>query len=121
MSLDGLQSSWEQNNKKEISSINEILMFAKGYLQNNGIESYELDARVLFSHVYKLPMTRLLVSLHEEMRVDHRYRQFAELVNRRGKGCPTAYLTGEKEFYSLMFTYGVKGCAFHVNYVQYLE
>jgi len=36
-------------------------------------------------------------------------------------GAITRKTSEDAEFYSLMFTYGVKGCAFHVNYVQYLE
>jgi release factor glutamine methyltransferase len=95
MNLDG--------HENEYTTINEILIFAKGYLKKHGVESGDVDARVLFAHVFEMPMTRLLVSMRDDVRMDRRYRKFTELIRKRANGCPTAYLTGVKEFHSLEF------------------
>jgi release factor glutamine methyltransferase len=103
MSLEELDGTIRKDFKGEFSTVNEILAFAKGYLEKCKVKSSDIDARLLFSHVYEMPMTRLYISMSETMPIDHRYKKYAQLINKRGKGYPAAYLIGTKEFHSLSF------------------
>src|SRR6185436_4242163 len=61
-----------------------------------------LDARVLLRHV--LHASDAQIAAHPERRLDDDERdQYLALVERRQAGEPVAYLTGEREFYSLDF------------------
>jgi release factor glutamine methyltransferase len=76
-----------------------------GYFRDKGIENPRLDAEVLLAHV--LGTERIGLYLHfdkplQSGEVD-RYR---ELVRRRARGEPAAYLVGRKEFWSLDFAVG---------------
>ena len=61
-----------------------------------------LDARVLLRHV--LQTSDAQIAAHPEQRLDDDERdRYLALVERRRAGEPVAYLTGEREFYSLAF------------------
>jgi release factor glutamine methyltransferase len=71
-------------------------------LQEAGIGEAVADAEVICSHV--LEEERFRLRLEGETPVsDERREEVLELVRRRCQGEPVAYLTGEKEFYSLPF------------------
>lgn len=79
-----------------------LLQLSTGYLRERGSPSPRLDAEVLLAHV--LGMERIQLYVNFDRPVDReeldRYR---ELVRRRGRGEPVAYLVGEREFRSLSF------------------
>ncbi|MGH8403603.1 MAG: peptide chain release factor N(5)-glutamine methyltransferase [Gammaproteobacteria bacterium] len=59
-----------------------------------------LDAECLLAHVLQTLRSHLLA--HPEQRVERNtLRRFARLVGARSRGRPVAYLTGEREFWSL--------------------
>lgn len=62
--------------------------------------SPHLDAELLLAHVLGLPRSRLLA--HPELDIPHDQRQlFEQMILLRRAGQPLAYLTGEREFWSL--------------------
>src|SRR5439155_1193581 len=61
-----------------------------------------LDADVLLAHV--LGVAKETLYAHPDMELSHgAMRRYRELVARRAKGEPVAYLRGFKEFYGLRF------------------
>ena len=64
-----------------------------------------LDAEVLLRHVTALSATQLLAHDEREL-TDTQEAQFAQLIKRRGRGEPVAYLTGCREFWSLPIQVG---------------
>jgi release factor glutamine methyltransferase len=72
------------------------------YLGNRGSESPRLDAEVMLAHVLKCQRVELYTHFDREVSDEPR-GAFRELVQKRAKGAPVAYLVGRKEFYSLPF------------------
>lgn len=68
-----------------------------------GIESARLDARVLLAHAMKLATGELISARAPSPEELARYR---ELLQRRIAREPVAYITGEREFWSLPFQVG---------------
>lgn len=60
------------------------------------------DARMLLQHALNLSHAMLIAHPDHELSAEQA-RHFAELWERRAQGEPIAYLTGEREFYSLDF------------------
>ncbi|HKA43239.1 MAG TPA: peptide chain release factor N(5)-glutamine methyltransferase [Burkholderiales bacterium] len=69
-------------------------------LKAGGVEPQ--DARVLLRNVLQTSDAQLAAHPEHELTEDQR-RRYLALVQRRRKGEPIAYLTGEREFYSLPF------------------
>lgn len=68
----------------------------------NAFSSARLDAEILLAFV--LQKSRSYLFAWPEKKLDDKELQcFKTLVNRRRQGEPVAYITGEKEFYSLQF------------------
>jgi release factor glutamine methyltransferase len=68
-----------------------------------GIDSARLDAELLLGHVLSLPRLALYTSFDRPL--DRAETDaFRELVRRRAKREPIAYLLGEQEFYGRPFT-----------------
>jgi len=72
------------------------------FLHGKGIESPLKDARILLAHVLQCKTIDVVARSAEEPTADEKAR-FRELIRRRVEGCPTAYLTGTREFYLLSF------------------
>jgi release factor glutamine methyltransferase len=70
------------------------------YLGKRGSESPRLDAEVMLAHVLKCQRVELYTQFDREVGDEPR-RVFRELVLKRARGEPVAYLVGRKEFYSL--------------------
>ncbi len=86
----------------------EVLERGRTFLEGKGVEEFRLDAELLVAHALKL--NRLGLFLELERPVDEAELSTArELLVRRGKGEPVAYLTGEREFYGRPFRVGA-GC-----------
>lgn len=65
-------------------------------------DSARLDAQVLLCFVLQKPYTYLLTWPDETLSAEQ-YGQYQQLLQRRKNSEPVAYLSGEKEFWSLMF------------------
>ena len=82
-------------------SVLELLRWTTDYFRTKGIDSSRLDAEVLLSHALEIPRLRLYVEFEKPVSPEERTR-FRELVRRRAEErVPVAYLTGEREFWSL--------------------
>lgn len=80
----------------------EVLRRATGYLEGHGSESPRLDAELLLAHALGLRRIDLYLQ-HERPLNEADLSPFRDLVARRGKGEPVAYLTGHKAFMALEF------------------
>jgi release factor glutamine methyltransferase len=80
----------------------EALRWGITYLQACGIEGARLDAEVLLAHCVRWERTALYRVRDYQLTADEHAR-FHDLVTRRGAHEPVAYLTGEREFWSLPF------------------
>jgi release factor glutamine methyltransferase len=79
-----------------------VLRLASERLAAGGSETPRLDAEVLLRHVLGLDRTGLFLRLPEPLGPEER-KTFTGLVERRLRGEPVAYLTGEREFMGLPF------------------
>lgn len=80
----------------------DVLLKATEYLKERGRESPRLGAEILLANA--LGCDRLGVYLRFEQPLStEQLDRYRELVRRRGRGEPVAYLIGEKEFHSLRF------------------
>ena len=77
---------------------------AQKILQETGIETYKLDAKILLSHILNLPDSEnLIFKLNEEIPLNM-YFQYINLVERRLKFEPVAYIIGSKHFWKQSYT-----------------
>ncbi len=82
--------------------IGDVLREATEKLTASGISTPRLDAEVLLAHLLK--QERLYLLLHRDDTIEEGiYARFCELLNRRVRHEPTAYLIGNREFMSLSF------------------
>lgn len=81
-------------------TIGELINLSAGYLEGKGCSSARLDAELLLGHVLGLDRLDLYLNFDKPLsgKEVEEYRQF---IGRRGRRIPVAYLTGEREFYSL--------------------
>jgi release factor glutamine methyltransferase len=83
-------------------TVSRLLKWTNEFLARKGAESASLDAALLLAHA--LGCKRLdLYTRYEETAPDDARQRYRELVQQRVAGCPTAYLLGRKEFFSLEF------------------
>ncbi|HEX8599357.1 MAG TPA: HemK/PrmC family methyltransferase, partial [Chloroflexia bacterium] len=80
-------------------TIGEALLQARKRLSPNS-STPQLDAEVILSHVLGMSRASLLARLGDPLEAGPA-TTFRELVARRTKGEPVAYITGHKEFYGL--------------------
>ncbi len=81
----------------------DYLKLATGFLEGKGIDGARLDAEVLLAHALGLSRVELYTNFDRPLAADEVDR-FRELLRRRGTREPAAYITGEREFWSLAFT-----------------
>ncbi len=92
----------EIGDKREETSIRQLLIEAMRLLQEEGLDTPRLDAELLLGHV--LGLTRAQIHAHPERRLDAaELESYRELIERRRQHEPVAYITGHKEFYGLDF------------------
>jgi release factor glutamine methyltransferase len=83
-------------------TIGRLLTVTAEFLAKRRSESPRLDAEVMLAHVLKCNRVELYTQF--DVDVDDGPRGvYRELVQKRAKGAPVAYLVGRKEFYSLPF------------------
>src|SRR2546422_10718210 len=76
---------------------------AVALLRAAGIATAALDADVLLAHV--LGVTKEMLYAPPDTEISHgAERRYRDLIERRARGEPVAYLRGFKEFYGLRFT-----------------
>ena len=83
-----------------VSTIRELLGPAREYLEGKGVPSPKLDAEYLLAHVLGVPRLELYLDHDRELdaaEVD----SLRDLVRRRGKREPLAYVLGSWNFYGL--------------------
>jgi len=91
-----------ESHPDESWTVGRLLTWTTDYLKRRGSESPRLDAEVMLAHV--LEWQRVQLYTHFDDEVGERSRGgFRELIRRRAKGTPVAYLVGRKEFFSLPF------------------
>lgn len=83
-------------------SLLEVLRRATDYLAAHGSTSPRLDAEVLLAHALGLRRLDLYLQFERPL-TEAELRPYRDLVFRRGKGEPVAYLVGHKEFMKLEF------------------
>lgn len=88
------------NRATDPASIRQLLAQAARLLNT---ESARLDAEVLLGHVLQQPRSYFHAWPEKLLPAEHRER-FRQLLQQRLKGTPVAYLTGEREFWSLPLT-----------------
>ena len=83
-------------------TIGRLLMWTIDYLKKHDAENPRLDAEILLAKARGCQRIDLYAAYGEEA-TDNLRATFRDLVSRRAKGAPVAYLVGHKEFYSLDF------------------
>jgi release factor glutamine methyltransferase len=82
-----------------VTTINQLLTDARHQLQTVS-PSPDVDASVLLCHVLQCSRSHLIAWPDKELSPEQ-VRDFSNILQKRIKGEPVAYLTGEKEFWSL--------------------
>ncbi len=86
-------------------TIREVLSRTTAHFNERGIDSARLDAEVLLSRA--LSCDRLALYLeHDKPLTESELSAYRELVRRRARREPVAYILGEKEFHGLSFAVG---------------
>ena len=80
----------------------ELLKIGSNKLKDNKIPSHELDAELILSKILKKKRENLLVNLGEEAKKCD-IKSFNNLISRRSKSEPMAYIFENKEFWSKNF------------------
>jgi len=87
---------------EETWTINRLLAWTRDFFKKKGIEKPQLEAEILLAHAMGIKRIELYTAYETEPTEAQR-TVFRDFVKRRGSGEPTDYLTGSKEFYSLLF------------------
>ena len=81
-------------------TIADILSWTQGHFEKLRPDSPRLDAELLLSYVLNCERLELYLNADQPLN-DAERGTYRELVQQRAAGCPIAYLTGKKEFWSL--------------------
>ncbi len=92
----------DEQSTAEVWTVGRLLTWTTDFLRGKGADSPRLDAEVLLAHARGCQRIELYTAFEEEPTEAVR-TAFRELVGRRAKGAPVAYLVGRREFFSLMF------------------
>jgi release factor glutamine methyltransferase len=81
----------------------QALARARGVLEDSNIEDASLEGEILLRHVLGVNRARLFSDLDIVLNTGQE-KTLDELIQRRRRGEPSAYITGHREFYGLDFT-----------------
>ncbi len=83
-----------------MKTYNELYLGARNRLRQEGVESYNLEARILVAKAANKPVAELLrdLNLYASPAIEETVQDF---IRRRLAGEPVAYITGTWEFYGL--------------------
>lgn len=84
-------------------NILKLLRWTQSYFKKHEIESPRAAAEILLAHVLGARRIDLYVRYDQPMNKPE-LKAFKELIKRRVRGEPIAYIVGEREFWSLAFT-----------------
>ncbi|HAO00077.1 MAG TPA: peptide chain release factor N(5)-glutamine methyltransferase [Planctomycetaceae bacterium] len=87
---------------EEVWTVKRLLEWTTDYLARSGADSPRLDAEILLGKALGWPRIQLYAR-YDAIPSDDERTCFRESIKRRAKGMPVAYLTGEREFFSLPF------------------
>ncbi|MDR1046071.1 MAG: peptide chain release factor N(5)-glutamine methyltransferase [Candidatus Adiutrix sp.] len=87
---------------RETWAIGRLLAATAAFLADKGSASPRLDAELMLSKVLALPKVQLYVNFERELSAQE-LDDYRELVRRRSKHEPVAYILGHKEFHGLKF------------------
>ena len=87
---------------EETWTVNRLLAWTRDFFKKKEIEKPQLEAEILLAHAMNIKRIELYTAFESEPTEAQR-TIFRDFVKRRGSGEPAAYLTGSKEFYSLLF------------------
>jgi release factor glutamine methyltransferase len=94
----------ERASEKEVWTVARVLRWAAEDLARRGLnDSPRLDAELLLGHATGLDRVRLIVDAARPLTPDELDR-FRQLLVRRRRSEPVAYILGEREFYGLRFS-----------------
>ena len=80
----------------------EILIEGSKILKFNNIKSFNLDSELLLSSTLKIDRSDLILNLEKKIK-NNETRNFFDLIERRKKNEPIAYITGYKDFWKNKF------------------
>ena len=78
------------------------LEWTAGYFQSHGIDSPRPSAEILLAHSLGLRRIDLYVRYDQPLQAEE-LKRFKTLIRRRASNEPVAYITGERDFWSLSF------------------
>lgn len=87
---------------REPWTIKTILEWTKQYFDKQGVEDSRLDAELLLCEVLQCQRVRLFLDYDKPL-AEEELSRFKDMVIRRAKGAPIAYILGRKEFMGLEF------------------
>lgn len=87
---------------QEDARIADILPAAVARLKNAGIQEAKIDAELLLGHCLDKTRTELYLSA-DKLIDDAQHLSFNDMISRRCRREPVAYITGEREFWSQRF------------------
>ena len=87
---------------EETWTVNRLLTWTRDFFKKKGLEKPQLESEILLAHAMQVKRIDLYTAYETEPTAAQR-TIFRDFVKRRGNGEPSAYLTGFKEFYSLLF------------------
>ena len=90
------------HNDDEVWTVLRTLQWTTEYFRSKGMDSPRLDAELLLAHVLGIERIQLYVQYERPMVAQER-ASYRDVVRRRGSGEPSAYILGEREFWSLTF------------------
>lgn len=82
-------------------NLQKTLKYGKDFLKENGIISYDIDAKVLLMYVLDIDKATLLTSDFPVS--DETLSDYKKLLEKRSTSYPVAYITNNQEFMSLPF------------------
>jgi release factor glutamine methyltransferase len=86
----------------EVWTVGRVVRWAADDFRGRGIESPRLEAELLLAHALDTDRMRIIVEPNRELS-DGELTTFRDLIKRRRKGEPVAYLRGHKEFFGRSF------------------
>lgn len=89
----------------DVWTVQRILEWTTGFLKQKGVESARLEAELLLAHARGCQRIRLYTDF-DAIVTDEQRSRMREMVQRRAKREPLAYLVGNREFYGRSFEVG---------------
>jgi release factor glutamine methyltransferase len=88
--------------KRDTWTILSAIEWTHDYFKQHEIETPRLDAELLLAHVLGVERIQLYINFDKPL-YSRELDQFKQIILRRAKREPIAYITGQKEFWSLAF------------------